>query len=116
MMIAYVLVFMLASSFYTARIRNHIFNHSKFNEVASFQSDLSVAQLIVLRFTNFVALVCTLGFAMPWVKIRTVALFTQVTKVNVLEGADKVVVDASKSASAVGEEVANVFDVDVGLG
>ena len=116
MMATYVLVFMIASSFYTARIRNHIFNNSKFNEVASFESELSVGQLIVLRFTNFVALACTLGFAMPWVKIRTAKLYAGVTKVNVLNGVDNVLVDASKSASAVAEEVAGVFDIDVALG
>lgn len=116
MMAAYILVFMIASSFYTARIRNHIFNSSKFNQVAAFESDLSVGKLVALRFTNFVALVCTLGFAMPWVKVRTAKLYADVTKVKVLNGVDNVLVDASKSASAVGEEVAGVFDIDVALG
>lgn len=115
-LVAYVLAFLLASSFYTAHIRNHIFNHSRINEVASFKSDVSVAQLIWLRLSNFLALVCTLGFAMPWAHVRSAKFFADVTRVNVLNGADYVVVDSSKAASAIGEEVADVFDVDIALG
>ncbi len=115
-MLAYVLLLVVASSFYAARIRNHIFNTSRINEVASFHSNLSVGRLVFLRITNFLALVFSLGLALPWVKVRTVAILAQVTDVNVLVGADNVLVDASKSASAVGEEVADVFDLDISLG
>jgi uncharacterized membrane protein YjgN (DUF898 family) len=115
-MVAYVLAFLLASSFYTARIRNHIFNHSRIDEVASFKSDVTVGKLIWLRLSNFLALVGTLGFAMPWAHVRSAKFFAGVTMVNVLNGADNVVVDSSKAASAIGEEVADVFDVDIALG
>lgn len=115
-MALYVLVLTLASSFYAARIRNHIFNHSQIGEVAGFTSNLSFGKLALLRLTNFLVLVCSLGFAMPWVKIRTAKLFADATQVNILEGANNVMVDASQSASAVGEEVADVFDIDVALG
>ncbi|WP_158966677.1 YjgN family protein [Paraglaciecola sp. L3A3] len=116
LMVVYVLVILLASSFYTARIRNHIFNHSRIEEVASFKSELTVSKLVWLHLTNFIALICTLGFAMPWAHVRSAKLYAQATQVNILEGADKVLVDASGSASAVAEEVAGVFDVDIALG
>jgi uncharacterized membrane protein YjgN (DUF898 family) len=116
LMALYVLVFTLASSFYTARIRNHIFNSSRIDDVAGFISNLSFGRLALLRITNFLALVCSFGFAMPWVKIRTAKLFADATQVTILEGANNVMVDASQSASAVGEEVADVFDIDIALG
>lgn len=116
MLVAYILAFLLASCFYTARIRNHIFNNSRINEVASFRSEITFGQLVWLRLTNFIALVCTLGFAMPWAHIRSAKYFADVTHVNVLNGTDNVVVDSSKAASAIGEEVAGVFDVDIALG
>ncbi|MBL4629962.1 MAG: DUF898 domain-containing protein [Paraglaciecola sp.] len=115
-MVAYILAILLGSSFYTARIRNQLFNNSRINEVASFKSDISVGQLIWLRLTNFIAVICTLGFAMPWAHVRSAKLFADVTQVNILNGADNVVVDSSKAASAIGEEVANAFDVDIALG
>ena len=112
----YLLVFIVSSSFYTARIRNHIFANSLIDDVAKFESDVTFSSLLSLKATNFLALICTLGFAMPWVKVRTARYYADATQVDVLTGADAVIVDPEQSASAVGEEVADVFDVDVALG
>ncbi|KXI27601.1 YjgN family protein [Paraglaciecola hydrolytica] len=115
-MVAYVLVILLSSSFYAARIRNHIFNTMRLSDVASFESNLSISTLVWLRVTNFLALVLSLGFALPWIKIRTARVYAQVTQVNILPGIAGVIGQYSQSSSAIGEEVANIFDMDVGLG
>lgn len=115
-MVAYVFVILLSSSFYAARIRNHIFNTMQLPHVASFESDLSFSTLVWLRVSNFLLLIATLGFAMPWIKIRTARVYAQATKVNVLPGIANITGQSSQSSSAVGEEVANLFDMDVGLG
>ncbi len=114
--VTYIAAILICSSFYAARIRNHIFNNSLIEDVSEFTSELSVAQLIWLRSSNFVAIVCSLGFAMPWVKIRTARLYASVTQVTVLAGADNVLTKDSQSSSAIGEEVANAFDIDVAIG
>jgi uncharacterized membrane protein YjgN (DUF898 family) len=114
--VVYIAVILICSSFYTTRIRNHIFNNSVIENVSEFTSELSVSQLIWLRSSNFIAIVCSLGFAMPWVKIRTAKLYASVTQVTVLEGADSVLTNHSQSNSAIGEEVANAFDIDVAIG
>lgn len=115
-MVVYIAVILICSSFYAARIRNHIFNNSVIENVSEFTSELSVMQLIWLRSSNFVAIVFSLGFAMPWVKIRTASLYAAMTQVTVLEGADNVLTKDSQSSSAIGEEVANAFDIDVAIG
>ena len=112
----YLAVFVVSSSFYTAIIRNHIFANSQIEDVAQFNSNATFTSLLALKTTNFLALICTLGFAMPWVKVRTAKYYADATRVDVLAGADEVIVDPEQSASAVGEEVADVFDVDVALG
>jgi uncharacterized membrane protein YjgN (DUF898 family) len=115
-MVTYVAVILISSSFYAARIRNHLFNNSVIDDVSEFTSDISVAQLIWLRSSNFMAIVLSLGFAMPWVKIRTARLYASVTHVTVLAGADSVLTNDSQSSSAIGEEIANAFDIDVAIG
>ena len=115
-MLTYVAVILISSSFYAARIRNHLFNNSVIDDVSEFTSEISVAQLIWLRSSNFMAIVLSLGFAMPWVKIRTARLYASVTHVTVLAGADSVLTKDSQSSSAIGEEVANAFDIDVAIG
>ncbi|WP_340678862.1 YjgN family protein [Paraglaciecola sp.] len=115
-MVAYVLVILLSSSFYAARIRNHIFNNMQLTDVACFESTLSFTTLVWLRVSNFIALIVTLGFALPWIKIRTSRVYAQATQVNILPEIAGVIGQSSQSSSAIGEEVANIFDMDVGLG
>jgi uncharacterized membrane protein YjgN (DUF898 family) len=114
--VTYVAVILICSSFYAARIRNHIFNNSVIEDVSEFTSQLSVSQLIWLRSSNFVVIVASLGFAMPWVKIRSARLYASATQVTVLAGADNVITKDAQSSSAIGEEVANAFDIDVAIG
>jgi uncharacterized membrane protein YjgN (DUF898 family) len=114
--VTYVAVILICSSFYAARIRNHIFNNSVIEDVSEFTSQLSVSQLIWLRSSNFVVIVASLGFAMPWVKIRSARLYASATQVTVLAGTDNVLTKDSQSSSAIGEEVANAFDIDVAIG
>lgn len=113
---AYVLVFLVASSYYQAKVRNHLFAESRIVDVAYFNSELQFGSLAMLKLTNMLALMFTLGLAMPWVKVRSTRFIADATEVKVLSGADKVMVDPQQSASAVGEEVADVFDIDVAIG
>ena len=61
-------------------------------------------------------LACTLGFAIPWVNVRTAKFYADATKVNMLDGANQVLADTDNDASAIGDEVADAFDFDVALG
>lgn len=103
--VTYVAVVLISSSFYAARIRNNIFNNSVIEDVPEFTSQLSVSQGIWLRSSNFVVIVASLGFAMPWVKIRSARLYASATQVTVLAGADNVLTKNSQSSSAIGEDV-----------
>lgn len=112
----YIAAFVFASSFYAARVRNHLFSKTDITTVAGFESDVSFAGLLWLRSSNLLALALTLGFALPWVKVRTTEYFANATQVHILQDADSVTVDPDQSASAVGDEVADVFDIDVSIG
>lgn len=112
----YVVIFVVASSYYTATVRNHLFALSSIENVATFKSTVSFADLLKLKATNMLLLVVTAGLAMPWVKVRNTAFFANATQVGLYDGADQVMVDTEQSASAVGDEVANAFDMDVALG
>ncbi|BCO18193.1 membrane protein [Alteromonas sp. KC3] len=112
----YLFVYAIVSGFYNARIRNHIYQNSRLENVALFNSTVTATDLITLRLTNILATVFSLGFAIPWVKIRTAAFFADATQVRVLEGFSEVSAGEQGSASAVSEEAATLFDVDVALG
>ncbi|MGQ8365146.1 YjgN family protein [Glaciecola sp. 1036] len=112
----YAFVFVVSGSIYQAFIRNHVYNSTQLEDVANFNSDVKIGSLIMLRLTNLLMLICTLGFAMPWVKVRTLTFFANATQVNIEEGAESVISDDSQSDSAIADEVSNIFDVDIAIG
>ncbi|MEM0910605.1 MAG: YjgN family protein [Pseudomonadota bacterium] len=112
----YAFVFVVAGSIYQAMIRNHMYNNTELESVASFSSDVKIGGLILLRMTNLLMLVVSLGFLMPWIKVRTAQFFVDATQLNIEEGAEDVLADQTQSGNAIGEEVAGAFDIDVALG
>ncbi len=112
----YALVFVVSASIYQARIRNHIYNNSELSGVATFKSNVSIGGLIMLRLTNLIMLIVSLGFLMPWIKVRTTQFFVDATEINIQEGAESVLADQTQTGNAIGEEVAGVFDVDIAIG
>lgn len=112
----YFLTFIIAGSFYTSRIRNHMFGATQLDGVAKFQSSLKMWELVSLRVTNTLAIICSLGFAIPWAKIRKAQMFSDVTRVDVLAEPDIVKAASGSETDALGEEAANLFDVDIALG
>lgn len=113
---AYVFSFIIAGAFYTKIVRNHLFANTQIEGIAKFKSSVSLPSLTFLRLTNLLALICTLGLALPWVRIRNSHYFSQATSVIILPGADAVVANQSAGVNAIGDEVAEAFDLDVALG
>ncbi|MBT1064752.1 DUF898 family protein [Bowmanella sp. Y26] len=114
-MLVYVLVLTVASCYYQAQIRNHLYNNTQIDNVAELESALSFWALAKLRLVNLVMLVCSLGLAYPWVKVRTAILFAEATHIKVLSEADQVLAEYSDEPNAIAEEVSDIFDMDIGL-
>ncbi len=110
----YLVVILTVSSLYTAWIRNHVYGNTEIEDVCRFESNVETMDLVYLRLTNLVMTIFTLGLAIPWVKVRTAHFFASATQVEILSGADSVV-DRRSQSSAIGEEVADVFDFDIGI-
>ncbi|MDC8829657.1 YjgN family protein [Alteromonas gilva] len=116
MFLLYVAVFAVSSSIYHAVVRNHIYAVSKLDGAATFGSDVPVEGLLALRVVNLLAIVCSLGLAIPWAKIRAAHFYAAHTQVNILPGIDTVIATPEQTASSTADEVATAFDIDVALG
>lgn len=112
----YIVFVMITSSFYQVVIRNHVFSHMALPDTAKLNSNIRFASLLMLRLTNFLAIVCSLGLAIPWAKIRVMNYFTQHTHVATLAGADAILEQATSETNAVAEEAADMLDIDLSLG
>ena len=112
----YIACFIVISSFYIARTREHIFENSEIEGVARFRSEVGFLSLAWLQMSNFIAVIATLGLAYPWTKIRSARFWSTMSSVNVLPGAEQVIAHEQDKTDSIADEVAGVLDVDVSLG
>ncbi|MDD1822655.1 DUF898 domain-containing protein [Photobacterium sp. ZSDE20] len=126
-MIGYYLVFiaigLAIGAYLKVKVRNYTFSRlvleGKDTETASefsFVSTLTVKGYVSLVVTNFLLQVVTIGLARPWVMVRTTNYLANNTfvygDIELLVASDQ----DSNVKSAVSDEVAQAFDVDLGIG
>ncbi|WP_394175649.1 YjgN family protein [Thalassotalea litorea] len=115
MMGFYLIFFTFVQALYKSIVRNYLFDNTELEAVATFGSTFQFGSLAWLQITNILALICTLGLAFPWTKVRKANYTVDRTQVNIQENIDPIIDSIIEESSAIGDEVANVFDVDVAL-
>ena len=98
-----------------ARIGNLIWNNTTLDKL-SFSSNLRARDFIWLYFSNIVAIMLTFGLATPWAQIRMAHY--RASKLQIVGDVDfdQFVGDKKAEVKATGEEVAEMFDVDLSFG
>ncbi|MFA0148598.1 YjgN family protein [Vibrio lentus] len=127
MIVAYYFVFIVMSiaiaAYIQVKIRNYTFSklvlEGKENEAdstLSFASTLTIKSYMLLVLTNFLLQVITLGLARPWVMVRTMNYLSENTYVQ--GNLDLLVANDQPSdvESAISDEIAQAFNVDLGIG
>ncbi|MDD1781712.1 DUF898 domain-containing protein [Enterovibrio sp. ZSDZ35] len=109
---------LIVSSFIACRVRNYVFGLMMVGESGDYRlgSTMNTASYTMLIVTNFLMQVFTLGFARPWVKVRTAKYLLSVTTVYGDLDALRAFDDDDSMKSAIGDEVSQAFDLDIGLG
>ena len=109
---------LVVSGFVHARIRNYVFSQISTDGEPSygFGSRMTAGGLVALYLTNFLLALLTLGFARPWIMVRSARYVADTTVVYgdmsqlTAQGEDY------SDDSAIGDEMANAFDLDIGIG
>ena len=98
-----------------ARIGNLVWNNTKLDQL-SFISKLRARDFIWLYFSNIVAIMLTFGLATPWAQIRMARY--RASKLSIVGDVDfdQFVGDKKAEVNATGEEIAEMFDVDLSFG
>ncbi|PSU30935.1 YjgN family protein [Photobacterium lutimaris] len=113
-----ILTMLVVMGFIKARIRNYLFGQALIDGEPEYRlsSQMSTWGLVSLMVTNFLLTVVTLGFARPWVKVRTARYVADTTMV--IGDLDKLVVQGSDTGtdSAITDEVSNALDLNIGIG
>ena len=80
-----------------------------------FVMQLRFGRMLWLKISNLLAIVLSFGLAVPWARIRTARYVTSCVLVLGLEDANTLLGGARETGSVIGEELGDVFDVDLGF-
>uniref|UniRef100_UPI003340E76F DUF898 family protein n=1 Tax=Castellaniella defragrans TaxID=75697 RepID=UPI003340E76F len=81
----------------------------------AFVSRLPVGGYILLTWANWLGIFATLGLFIPWARVRVARYRAMYMGLLVTGSLDDFVAAEATTASAVGDETAGIFDLDIGL-
>jgi uncharacterized membrane protein YjgN (DUF898 family) len=97
-----------------ARTTNAVWSHLSVGPLR-FESRLRARDLMWLYLSNFLVVVLTLGLAAPWAVVRMARYRAAKTTAIATGALDSFVQAEGRQVSAAGQEVGEMFDVDVAL-
>jgi uncharacterized membrane protein YjgN (DUF898 family) len=106
--------FLLLYAFVRARTTNAVWNAIRVGPVR-FECAMRGRDYMWIYLSNVVAIIVTLGFATPWAVIRTLRYRARKFTVIAAGPLEGFIEDEAAQVGAAGQEIAEVFDLDVGL-
>lgn len=95
-------------------ITNIVHNHSSLDR-HRLQSELRVWPYFLILISNTLAIVLTLGLALPWARIRMARYRASCTKLLAAGELDHFLQAQQQAQNAIGEEVGELLDLELGL-
>lgn len=111
----YLLIGAATFAYTRSRIANLVFNAARVQGGVRFESTLSAKALGKMYFQNIVAIAATVGLAVPWAVIRTARYRAECLFLACDDDPAGALAGISRPVAAAGDEIADVFDVDVSL-
>lgn len=103
-----------AVAFIRAETTNIVYNQSRI-EGHRFVSSLNAGWLAWLYASNIVLILVTLGLGLPWARVRLARYQAQCLQLSAAGSLDDFIAGAAPAPGALGEELGEVFDIDIGL-
>jgi uncharacterized membrane protein YjgN (DUF898 family) len=97
-----------------ARTANAVWNSTRLG-AHCFVSRLPIGGYIGLTVVNWLAIICTLGLFIPWARVRVARYRAEHLAMAVSGSLDDFLAAEATAASALGDETAEMFDLDIGL-
>lgn len=110
MMLMYLFIFAYSAT----ALGNLFFNASTIN-AHGFTATLQIPKMAWLYFSNTLGIVLTLGLFIPWAQIRIARYRSESLTLNMSGSMDSFVNAEQEHVSALGEQVGEVFDMDVSI-
>jgi hypothetical protein len=111
----YFLVIFLIIAYMKARITNLVFNNTSIDHIGFFANQ-RMRDLVWLYFSNVLILIFTAGLGTPWAHIRMARYHAERLALTGETDWDKFVGEKKESSRAMGEEIADIFNIDISFG
>lgn len=111
-MVSYLAIFIVIGAWFSARMQNLVWSHTSLGPY-SFNSSVRARDLLMIYITNLLGIVCTLGLFKPFADIRLARYRLSHIALEADDSLDSFIVHEQQAVSAVGEETADLFDVDI---
>ncbi|HET9404597.1 MAG TPA: YjgN family protein [Burkholderiales bacterium] len=108
----YLLLFLFLGPWFSARMQNLVWNNTTLGPHA-FSSNVRARDLFVIYLTNFLAIILTLGLFKPFADIRIARYRLTHMALVAKTSLDEFLAEQEQAVSALGEETADVLDVDI---
>ncbi|HVT34803.1 MAG TPA: YjgN family protein [Nevskiaceae bacterium] len=106
--------FLAIGPLWLARIQNLVWNNTTLG-AHRFESKVHAGRLIWITLTNFIGIVVTLGLFRPWADVRVARYLLESVALLPASSLDEFVAGQEQAMGAVGQEAADLFDIDIGL-
>ena len=104
----------LIQAYIQARLHNHMFEKLALDSYLTLHSSYSATTLWKLYLRNLMLLIITLGLAYPWVRVNLARYAATATQVKANTDLSHFSSQQQAAVSAVGEELGDVFDLNIG--
>lgn len=111
---AFWLAWIMVRPYFLARIQNLAWNRTRIGP-HRFVSRVKFRQLWAIRMSNLVLVMASLGLFLPFAAVRMARYRLQSVNVAVLGDLDRIVGGERERVAALGEEAAELFDLDIGI-
>ncbi len=108
-------IFPLMIGYSQSRTANLVFNTTRLDESISFSSTLKARKLAVLYLTNLLAILFSMGLAIPWAVIRSARYRLECLTLETSVPMEQFVAGVAANVSATGEELGEFFNIDLSL-
>ena len=113
--VCYIGLLVVVPAYFRALMANRIWNDSRLDEQHGFVSDQSFGGICKVVFLNWLMMMLTLGLYWPWAQVRLAAYRASHTAILAAGDLDGFIAGATQERGAVGEEIADIFDFDIGF-
>ena len=113
-MFGFIAIYMLAGIYIKTATTNAVFNHAH-NRGYRFTSSLRIGRMFWIYISNLLAILASAGLLIPWAKVRLMHYRMDHLTLEAPDALDHFVASEQERVAATGEELAGIYDIDLGL-